>query len=108
MNYNFTEMTNWELDKANFLIQTARQLGMSLQGYGEVSVNSNSGYTYLWSEDYSFSLFMPISCELKRDDVYVMWTNFYDGEEIDESLFHFEDLQAIEDWVSKLNNQEIN
>jgi hypothetical protein len=106
MNYNFTQMADWELDKANFLIQMARQLGMSLQSYGEVSVNPNSGYTYLWSEDYPFTLFMPISCELKRDDVYVIWTS-QDGEEIEESLFHFEDLEAIDDWVCKLNKEEI-
>lgn len=105
MKYNFEQMTDWELDKANFLIQTARQLGMSLQSYGEVSVNPNSGYTYLWSEIYPFTLFMPISCELKREDVYVIWTA-EDGEEIEESLFHFEDLESIEDWVIKLNNEE--
>jgi len=107
MNYNLTQMTDWELDKAIFLIQTARQLGINLQSYGEVSVNQNSGYTYLWSEDYPFTLFMPINCELKRDDVFVIWTA-EDGEEIEESLFHFEDLEAIEDWVYKLNNQETN
>lgn len=105
MNYNFQTMTNWELDKANFLIQTARQLGMDLQSYGEVSVNQNSGYTYLWSEDYSFSLYMPISCDLKREDVYVLWTA-EDGEEIEESLFHFEDLESIMYWVNKLSEQE--
>lgn len=105
MKYNFETMCDWELDKANFLIQTARQLGMNLQSYGEVSVNQNSGYTYLWSEDYPFSLFMPISCDLKREDVYVIYTS-HDGEEIEESLYHFEDLDDIMYWVDKLNEQE--
>ena len=105
MKYNFETMCDWELDKANFLIQTARQLGMNLQSYGEVSVNQNSGYTYLWSEDYPFSLFMPISCDLIREDVYVIYTS-EDGEEIEESLYHFEDLDAIMYWVDKLNEQE--
>jgi hypothetical protein len=106
MTYNFNKMTNWELDKANFLIRTARKLGMDLQGYGEVSVNEHSGYTYLWCEDYPFSLYMPISCELYREDVYVMWTNSYDGEEVEESLAEFEELKDIYRWVELLEAEE--
>jgi hypothetical protein len=104
MKYNFEQMTNWELDKANFLIQTARQLGMSLQSYGEVSVNPNSGYTYLWSEDYTFTLFMPISCELDKENIFVLWTNSINGEEVEESLVEFEDIDAIYRWVENLEN----
>lgn len=106
MKYNFETMTDWELDKANFLIQSARQLGMSLKGYGEVSVNQNSGYTYLWSEDYSFTLYMPISCELDKESVYVLYTNMENGDEIEESLVEFEDIDAIYRWVDLLENQE--
>ena len=106
MKYNFETMTDWELDKANFLIQTARKLGMNLKGYGEVSVNQNSGYTYLWSEDYPFTLYMPISCELDKESVYVLYTNMENGDEIEESLVEFEDIDAIYRWVDLLENQE--
>ena len=106
MKYNFETMTDWELDKANFLIQSARQLGMNLKGYGEVSVNQNSGYTYLWSEDYPFTLYMPISCELDKESVYVLYTNMENGDEIEESLVEFEDIDAIYRWVDLLENQE--
>ncbi len=106
MNYNFDKMTNWELDKANFLIRTARKLGMDLQGYGELAVNEHSGYTYLWCEDYPFTLYMPISCELDREDVYVMWTNSNAGEEVEESLVEFEELKDIYRWVELLEAEE--
>jgi len=105
MTYNLTEMTNWELDKANFIIQQARAIGMDMNGYGEVSVNQNSGYVYLWAEDYPFTLYMPISCELNKESVFVLWTNPEDGEEIDESLVEFEDIQVIYRWVESLENQ---
>jgi hypothetical protein len=105
MNYNFDKMTNWELDKANFLIQSARKLGMNLQGYGEVAVNQNSGYTYLWCEDYQFTLYMPISCELDKESVYVLWSNPTDGEEIEESLVEFETISDIYRWVELLEGQ---
>lgn len=104
MNYNFDKMTNWELDKANFLIQSARKLGMNLQGYGEVAVNQNSGYTYLWCEDYQFTLYMPISCELDKENIFVLWTNSINGEEVEESLVEFEDIDAIYRWVENLEN----
>lgn len=106
MKYNFETMTDWELDKANFLIQTARQLGMNLKGYGELSVNQNSGYTYLWSEDYPFTLYMPITCELDKESIYVLYTNMENGDEIEESLVEFEDIDSIYRWVDLLENQE--
>lgn len=106
MKYNFETMTDWELDKANFLIQTARKLGMNLKFYGEVSVNQNSGYTYLWSECYPFTLYMPITCELDKENVYVLYTNIRNGDEIEESLVEFEDIDAIYRWVDLLENQE--
>ena len=63
MEYKINEMCGWERQKAVYLIGVAESLGMDLDSYGEVAVNKNSGYTYLWSEDYNFSLYMPINCE---------------------------------------------
>jgi len=103
MKINYEQMSIWEVEKASYLILTAKELGMQLDSYGEVSVNKNSGYTYIWLEDFNFSLYMPINCDLKRDDVYVLHTDFETGEETEESLSKFKTLDDIEEWASKLN-----
>jgi hypothetical protein len=100
MKTNYETMTSWEIEKASYLILTAKKLGMDLCTYGEVAVNVNSGYTYIWLENYNFTLFMPINCDLKREDVYVLHTDFETGEETEESLKQFETLNDIEEWVS--------
>jgi hypothetical protein len=100
MEYKLNGMVSWERQKACFLIEIAEKLGMNLDSYGEVAVNQTSGYTYLWSEDYNFSLYMPITCELIQEDVYALWTNSNDGEERETSIKDM-DLKDIEDWASK-------
>jgi hypothetical protein len=104
MKTNYDQMTDWEIQKASYLILTAKELGMKLDSYGEVNVNPNSGYTYIWLEDYGFSLYMPISCELQRKDVYVLLTDYETGEEIDESLEHFESIQDIYEFINTIKN----
>jgi len=105
MTTKFEKMTKWEVEKAAFLILMAKDLDMDIHCYGELDINQNSGYTYLWLEDYPFSLYMPINCDLKREDVYVLWTNHQTGEEIEESLEAFNDLKDIYEWVNKLENE---
>jgi hypothetical protein len=100
MKVNFDNFCEWEAEKATFLLLQAKKLGMRLDGHGELAVNSNSGYTYLWLEDYNFVLYMPISCELRKEDIYVMVTNFDDGEETEESLSEFGSLEGIENWAN--------
>ena len=52
-------MCNWERKKAIYLMEIAEnKLNMNLSNYGEIAVNQNSGYTYLWLEDYNFTLYM--------------------------------------------------
>ena len=100
---NLKTMTLWELEKAMFLLKTARELNMDISTSELiVSVNNNSGYTYLWSENYNFTLYMPISCELTREDVYVLWTNSETGEEIEENFSEFFNLKDIENWANEL------
>jgi len=107
MNLDFTKLEGWELTKAIYLIQKAKELGMTLDGYGEIAVNQNSGYTYLWSEDYPFTLYMPINCELSNDDVYVMHTDTYNGDETEKTLSEFNGINEIYDWVKFLEyNQD--
>lgn len=104
MTTNYDSMTNWEIEKASYLILTARELGMKVDSYGEVNVNPNSGYTYLWLEDYEFTLYMPIHCDLQRKDVYVMFTDFETGEETEESLEHFTSINDIYEFISTIKN----
>ena len=100
---NLKTMTLWELEKAMFLLKTARELNMDISTSELiVSVNNNSGYTYLWSENYNFTLYMPISCELTREDVYVLWTNSENNEEIEENFSEFFNLKDIENWANEL------
>ena len=106
MTTNLEKMTKWEVQKATFLILMAKDLEMDIHCYGELDVNQNSGYTYLFLEDYSFTLFMNIDSELKRNDVYVLWTDSYTGEEVEESLSQFNHLVEIEEWVKKLENED--
>jgi hypothetical protein len=103
MNTNFDKMVVWEQQKAAFLLSSALQLGMQIDGYGELSVNNSSGYTYLWLEDYPFTLAMPIHCDLIKNDVIVLWTNFDNGEEEEESLSAFSSVEDIFNWVEQLN-----
>ena len=103
MEIDFRKMNEWEIEKATFLMFTARKLKMDVNSPGSiVSVNQNSGYTYLWCEDYSFTLYMPINCELNNTDVYVLWTNSETGEEVEECLTEFHNLKDIENWANEL------
>ena len=96
------DMCEWEREKAMYLIKVAKDLNMNTNGYGELSVNNNSGYTYLWLEDYMFTLYMPITCDLQKSDIYALWTNFNNGEEIEMSLDESTTLEDLEEWVSEL------
>ena len=103
MEIDFKKMTDWEMQKATFLLFTAQRLKMNVNSSGSIiSVNENSGYTYLWCEDYNFTLYMPINCELSKGDVYVLWTNIETGEETEENLTEFNNLKDIENWVAEL------
>lgn len=100
---NLSKMGVWEQKKAMYLLSVALDLGMEINDrtYGELSVNKNSGYVYLWLEDYPFCLYMPISCELNRDHVYASYSDPNDGEEYEIEL---EDrtIDDLYNWVKDL------
>jgi hypothetical protein len=100
MEYKLNDMCDWERKKAIYLLSVADDLNMNLDCYGELAVNNNSNYTYLWLKDYNFSLYMPIDCELTKKDVRVLWTNSDDGEEREISLGD-KDLNDIEKWIEE-------
>lgn len=101
MEANYNNMGKWELEKAIFLQKIAVDLGMDVSGFGMADVNKNSGYTYLWLEDYQFTLYMPISCQLIKTDVWALWTNPEDGEEIEMQLEEKTSLSELEKWCAE-------
>lgn len=105
MTTNYEKMCDWEIQKSAYLVLKAKQLGMHLDGYGELAVNSNSGNTYLWLEDYNFSLFMPINCELTDEDVFVNYFDHITGNEIEEQLSEFSSIDEINKWISTLETK---
>lgn len=102
---SLNKMCGWERQKALYLVQIAESLGMDIDGYGQLGVNNNSGYTYLWLEDYQFTLYMPIHCDLKKTDVSAIWTNSEDGTEEEFDLKTDTDLDDLEKWANDLYNQ---
>lgn len=82
----YENMTPWEQKKAVYLQSVALDLNIELDDMVEIGVNQSSGYTYLFSYDLPFVLYMPISCELTKDDVWVMTTDNMTGEEYERTL----------------------
>ena len=106
MEINFKNLGSWETEKALYLCQVAKNtLDWDLSGYGICDVNPNSGYTYLWLEDYPVCLYMEINCKLSESDIWVMWTNTEDGEEVEECLEKFGSMNEIYDWVRDLEER---
>ena len=101
------KMTQWEREKAVFLMDIAEnRLNLDLEGYGELGLNENSGNVYLWLEDTPFTLFMPINCELKLKDVWVMAINNETGEEHERDILSkyggTETLETLEKWAREV------
>ena len=91
-------LQGWELEKGLYLINIASKLKMELNEYTIIDVNNNSGYVYLWDENYNFSLYMPINCDLIKADVYALYTNFENGKESEISLKDITHVNQILDW----------
>lgn len=106
MEINSKIMGNWEMQKAGYLITVAGNLGMDVSGYGFLDVNQNSGNVYLWAEDYQFCLYMPISCNLVKTDVWAVWSDPENGEEIKMRLQPETRLIDIENWVTECEHGE--
>jgi hypothetical protein len=101
MEFNgLSKLCSWEREKALYIIGVAEKIGMNLDSYGEIGVNNNSGYTYLWLEDYNFTLYMPINCELSKWHINALWTNMENGDEEEMTLGN-STLIDIEDWITE-------
>jgi len=101
MDYNLEAMTDWERKKAIFILNEAETLGIDTSAYGMLAVNDSSGYTYLWIEDYNFTLYMPINCELRKNEIQALWSSPEDGEEITKELTTNTTLAELESWAQE-------
>ena len=104
---NLNKMCSWEREKAMFLIKTAESLNIDIDGYGELAVNPNTGYTYLWLEDYNFTLYMPITCDLKITDIFALWTCSYCGQEEETSLKEDDVLSDIQERIDEIEQEHL-
>lgn len=106
VNYdNLNKMCSWERQKALFLIKIAEDLNINIECYGELAVNPNSGYTYLWLEDYNFTLYMPINCELKKGDIRALWSCPECGQEEESNLKEEDSLKEIEARINEIGKE---
>ena len=104
---NLNKMCDWERKKAIFLLSIAENLGMNTSSYGELAVNENSGYTYLWIEYYNFSLYMPINCELNKNEIVALWSCPECGQEEETDLTEKDTLTEIEERINNIEKEHM-
>lgn len=103
-----TEIGPWEFEKISYIFKAVRErFGIDLWEKGTyVGVNPNSGYSWVWNENYPVSWYMPINCELRHEDVYALWSNPEDGEEHENEISNFSTADEIWKWVDELSGDE--
>ena len=102
MTVTYENFTYEEQEKVIFLQKIAIELGMDLDGKGEIAINRSKSKTYLVLEDYTFMLYLSIACELEKHDVWVLYQDYNTGEEHEETLDGIGNTyQDIENWISK-------
>ena len=94
-----TKLSNNPMRKVALLITKASDLGMDISGYGYADENQNSGYVYLWLEDYPFTLFMRPCGD---DEICALWTNSDDGEETEIDVTDSTTLDELQEWADDL------
>jgi hypothetical protein len=87
------------LRKVALLITKAADLGMDLTCYGNAAENENNGNVYLWLEEYTFTLYIPLCSD---DAIHACWSSGYtdDEETIEVGAMTLHDLEA---WGHDLN-----
>ena len=85
-----------QLKNVGLLLVKAADLGMDLDDV-QIGYNTTHGNTYLWSEWYSFTLFIS---DFEKG-IKAMHTCFYDGTETERNAGN--SLERLEKWCEKLN-----
>ncbi len=101
MRETYRNFTLNEQGKALILQEKTLELGIDLADC-EIGVNQSNGNTYIWSEDYPFTLFIG----LYSDTIYVLYTDFETGEETEEELNSFDSLGAIYSWIENIEESQ--
>ena len=104
-----TEIGPWEFEKISYIFKAVRErFGIDLWEKGTlVGVNPNSGYSWVWNENYPVSWYMPINCELRHEDVYALWSNPDDGDEHENEISNFSTADEIWKWVDELSGDAV-
>ena len=97
-----SNMCKNEVRKAGLLLVAASELGMNVNGYGELALNYNSGNVYLWLEDYSFSLYIGLG----SDRIIACWSSPEDGREEFYPLEACTSLYTLEDWAAYCQRED--
>ncbi len=109
--HNFNGFNDLEMEKCMYMFKILREK-FELNLWNDKSTwlagNQNSGYAWIYGENLPVSFYMPINCDLVPSDIYVLWTNPEDGEEIEESLANFSNMDGIYSWVEELAADENN
>lgn len=92
MEYKISQSVKQHVNAAK-LIQKAAKLGMDLGGYGELAYNSTYGNTYLWLEDYPFTLYISDF----DNTIKALYTCSYDGEDWERNAGN--SLDKLEAWA---------
>lgn len=86
------------INRLALLLIAVSNLNMDVSGYGQIDVNPNSDYLYVWADDYSFTSYINSDNEIN-----FMWTCGYCGyEHIMEYVEGKTTLEDIEEWVNSL------
>lgn len=94
MEYKINQSVKQHVNAAR-LIQKAAKLGMDLDGYGFLDYNSSYGNTYLWLEDYMFTLYISDF----DNTIKALYTCSYDGEETKRNAGN--SLDTLEVWAQR-------
>ena len=98
MEFNI-KLNSTNAGKVAKLLSKAAALGMDIRGCGHIDENPDSGYVYIWCEDYQFDLCISLG----SSSVYALWSDPYDGEEVERIAGN--SLDAIYKWCDKLEKK---
>lgn len=103
MQYLINTLNNKYHKNAGRLLILAADLGMNVGEYGELGYNNVYGNTYLWLEDYQFTLFINDF----NDTIKALYTCLIDGEETEFLIDENTDLETLETWADNLYNESV-
>lgn len=101
MEYKINQSVKQHVNAAK-LIQKAAKLGMDLDGHGFLDYNNVYGNTYLWLEDYMFTLYISDF----DNTIKALYTCSYDGEEWVRNAG--DDLNKLEAWTMRCHKKSEN